>query len=173
MYLWDTQALAIELKQDTLNQRERLKYIFLIVFLFSVGMYLYLGNLFNESGINIDGTLVTATDLTIIALYQLIYITTVYLCYRANRNGDNQDFTSRFISLQIPLTMKAIAITYAFLPLTLFLVAWMPNPPSYIPSDYVGWVSVRFGIFIILYFCWRLLYWFRWIAHETAPQEQQ
>jgi hypothetical protein len=167
MYLWKTDALATELKQGTLSQREQFKYYFFILFLFSVGIFWYLMNSYNEVDKNIESAPIVTIDLTFAALYPLVYIATLYLCYWTNRNGDNRDFSTRFISLHVPLSIKAIGLAYAFLPITLFFVAWMPNPGN-IPKDYLGWVSIRFGILIMVWLCWRLLYWFRWISHGTT-----
>ena len=165
MYIWKTDALATELKQGTLSQRERFKCFFLIVFSFSG--YDVLG----KAGL-LDTEIVPSSmwDIVIAISYNLIIVVALYFCYRINRAGDDQDFIARFICLIIPLSLRSMVIFFIlFLMVVIpFIVVAKMGGENNIPDNYFVWVLGGLGISVTIWVCWRLLFWFRWISQENA-----
>jgi GYF domain 2 len=105
LYLWDTPALARELKAGTLTQQARMKHLALVVTLYAVGINLLQFN---------DEAFSALKVIESLALVAAAPFGTLY-CYNVNRAGDDQDFTSRYICLSVP-----IGIRFFWFPLSFF-----------------------------------------------------
>lgn len=167
MYLWKTEALATELKGNTLSQRERFKYLFLTMFFYSLCDFIWQSNLFDS-----DSEPVTAIDIGINASYGLIFLIALYLCYRINRTGDDRDIIARFTCLLIPLSFRLFSI---ILPLMLppFIMLALMDDPDAISDTTVEWYFNGVSFIAMIWLYWRLLYWFRWVSHENPDALRQ
>jgi hypothetical protein len=100
MYLWDTKALANELKAGTLKQSEKFRYflIFVMVGYMEIDLAIYLNEPYTLND------LITSTVITIFTGIA------IYLCYRINREGDDLEFLERYICLTLPVSIRFIAV---------------------------------------------------------------
>lgn len=96
MYWWNESKLAQELRDGQVEEKERFNYYFAVTvaavaYTEVVG---YIGHQFNMP--------IAVRS----AVYIAVAIIGTILCYRANRNGDNNDFISRMICLSWPIGVK-------------------------------------------------------------------
>jgi len=109
MYLWKSKKLVADLKNEGLSEKEKLKYMLFwgVATLIASDPILHVGNPY------------TSTDTIISILMFIITIIGTVFCYKANKNGDNTDFITRYVCLSIPIGIKAI--TFLILLLTILI----------------------------------------------------
>jgi len=108
MYFWNVGALADDLKHQNVSELEKFKYFILIVIVCFSGDVLrpYLPDTHPLQGkINFIG----------MALSDIISIVGTWLCFRTNRNGDNQDFIVRFLCLGTVIGIRMLAYVCVYL----------------------------------------------------------
>jgi len=100
MYLWETNDLANDLRNNNVTEKEKLKYmLFWVISTIIVSdPVLYIGYeyVFNDSILSIAMLIISAAG-------------TIY-CYKINKNGDNNDFICRYVCLSIPVAIRALTI---------------------------------------------------------------
>lgn len=160
MYLWNTDALAADLANGRLPERERIKYFLLYAVLTALAAEVstYLGQAPSLPALTYSGLVVLTT------LFGTIWI------YRLNRAGAGQDFIGRYIILSIPIGVKLVALYILVgMPVLLIQAAMTKIAPGQIGTT---WVDVIMGAaFLGLYF-WRLGRQIRRIAEGQARSEQ-
>ncbi len=105
MYWWNVSKLAKDLREGRVEEKERFKY-YIAVTVAAVAyaeVAGYIGHQFN-----IPNAIRSA-------VYVAVAIIGTILCYRANRNGDNNDFISRMICLSWPIGVKVHVVFAAIL----------------------------------------------------------
>ncbi|MDH5681086.1 MAG: hypothetical protein OEZ36_05845 [Spirochaetota bacterium] len=102
MYWFNVKALAEDLKNETLSEKEKVKYFF-VYFLF-VTLALALSNLETEDKIP------DVLRYTSLILEPIIAIVGLILCYIENKSRDNKDFIVRFISLSWPISIRLLLV---------------------------------------------------------------
>lgn len=90
MYIINSDALARDLKLGTVSQKDKLIYFLLFILLHSM-----VSIRTNVLGVIID---------------LLITVVGIFICYKANRKGDNKEFIERFICLSLPINLSMILI---------------------------------------------------------------
>jgi len=115
MYFWKIDSLAQDLKNGSLPQSERFKYLLATLIIYAV--VIELSVLFDEP--TTIWHIVQSTFIVAITIAGTIY------CYFVNRRGDNQEFIDRFVclgwvvSVRITLLFLAIYSLYLFAGYTL------------------------------------------------------
>jgi hypothetical protein len=93
MYIWKPNNLAIDLRNNNVSEKEKLKYtlfwVLAMVIFSDPAIYIGYEYVLNDTIISAAGT---------------IY------CYKINKRGDNKDFISRYICLSIPVGIRALAV---------------------------------------------------------------
>ncbi|WP_371364632.1 hypothetical protein SRRS_52710 [Sporomusa rhizae] len=137
MYLWNVNALVKDLREDKMSENEKLKYYLLSgVFALAVPHELDLFTIL-DVGVFIIGT---------------------YLCFEANSKGDNRNFITRMICLEIPL-----GIRYVLILLPLFIVVYI----IFDKADNINQILNILGIFsMIIYYMFLRSY----IAKVSQPE---
>lgn len=118
MYFFNINALARDLKQEKVTEREKAKY------LFGNLLFLELAQISSWSGSTFLSPIVLASKL----LALLIFVIGFFACLKANQNGDNKDFVARFMSLSFPLALLTLvlAISIAAIAFLAMLLAGIP-----------------------------------------------
>jgi len=106
MYLWNTKALAKELKEGTLSEGEKFKY-----YLFGVIIYALLF----EFGGYLDKEIFTTVNLLLSITIVSLDIIGIYLCYEANKQGDGLLFIERIVCLSVPLGIRILVLSIVLL----------------------------------------------------------
>ncbi|NEQ47309.1 MAG: hypothetical protein F6K00_28725 [Leptolyngbya sp. SIOISBB] len=106
------QRVAIALRDDTLTEREKLNFLWVLIALSAI---------FGESGIlETFRSLFSVYGLPLLALWG-IPVWGIIASYRVNRQGDNQNFVERFICLTASLSIRADLVYAVLLTLIRFL----------------------------------------------------
>jgi hypothetical protein len=144
MYLWNTKALASQLKSGSLSQAERFKYFLAVtildIMLFEILRYLKLA-------------ILSITNLIESSTMVLITILGTYWSYTANKTGDDREFIDRYICLSIPLTIRMLAV---MLPIcfAVILTGYIVFGMQFLAHEELqSWmkVSLKAGALVILY----------------------
>lgn len=123
MYLWNVNALVKDLREDKMSENEKLKYYLL-------------------SGVV---ALALPHELDLFTILDIgVFIIGTYLCFEANSKGDNRNFITRMICLEIPL-----GIRYVLILLPLFIVVYI----IFDKADNIDQILNILGIFsMIIYY---------------------
>lgn len=97
MYFFNVNALARDLKNDKVTESEKAKYLFGTLLIETLAIF------------------PSSRDFSLIKIFAsifglLILVISFYLCFKANKKGDNKDFVSRFISLSFPLLLLLVGV---------------------------------------------------------------
>ncbi|MBI5570451.1 MAG: hypothetical protein HY914_10940 [Desulfomonile tiedjei] len=163
MYLWDVEALAQDLKEERVSQREQVKYVLVWVVLASLQYLMHL--------VPREGPDITALASAVISM--MVPILGTVACYRANGSGDDKDFLPRFFCLSFPLAISTgiglvLVVSFLGIPLSCALRG-LVSPESYeiLRSEPSPTVC---GLAIGAVYYWRLWKWTRMVAHsELEP----
>lgn len=145
MYIWNTKALAIELKHGLLTEHERMKYWLVTAVLMTAAM---------EVGMFV-GLKAHPVEFLRAVLAVVITGAGVYIAYQANRAGDNRDFVGRSICLGLPLLVQLFALAIVVSIALVILLGkdeWHPA------------VDLLLELGLTVFFYWRLARLLRWIA---------
>lgn len=100
MYIWDTNALIQDLKNNKVNQKEQFKYALAFSVLSVVG---------SDPSLAI-GLKYTSMDTISSVVMLLITIFGLVFCFKANEKVDGKDFILRFFTMGFPITIRFVAI---------------------------------------------------------------
>lgn len=147
MYLWNTEALATKLKDSELSQAERFKYFFIFIVLNALIMELslYIGEM---------PTVITITE-SVIAL--IMTMSGTLLAYNINKNGDDKEFTDRYICLSIPILIKVIVLSIVTYIIYTSVGYMMSNEAFDNYIDSTTWIDILFTLVFESLFYWRLI----------------
>jgi len=149
MYLWNTKALARELREGTLSEREKFKYL-----LANVVLYALLLELASYSPLEYSESNLLMSLFSIIAT-----IVGTYICYRTNQNGDGVKFIERYICLGVPLSIKILVLLIVAALLFAILMG--------VQEDTTILDSAVVIVITIIYY-WRLNVHIKSISHNNA-----
>lgn len=154
MYFWNTYALAKELKEGTLDQKEKVKY--LIIFVLAEYLFFDLAYFLEEpSTINSPLEPILLTITTGLA---------IYLCFRINQKGDNSEFIDRFVCITFPIAIRFIV---ALIGIVFVLIAISIG----LGDDFNPWVDDKSPILLIEEFAFIIIYYWRvWVALKWISQ---
>jgi hypothetical protein len=161
MYFWNTAALAKKLRLRSLSQSEKMKY-----FVASSACYV----LFFE----INGYLNESPDFWPILRSAVTVMTTIIgiiFCYRANSEGDGQEFIDRFICLSWPIAIKVVV------GMSLAYIAYLGGGTAIWGDRFerfnesTTYVDMAFSLFFEVVFYWRVAYHLRWVARPPEIEQ--
>ena len=156
MYIWKTEALAEELKQETLSNKDRFLYL-----LFFVAIQALLVELSVYTG-----QLLTPSNVVVSTLFVVISVIGTWFCYRTNQAGDGKDFIGRYVCMWLPLALRitvlATAVMIIIIPIGDVLLG-----PEYLESD--TWIDKVILLLFELIFYWRLTVALQSISQNQTP----
>lgn len=98
MYLWNVKALATDLREKKISQREKL--------------YYFLATVFFSSLTDFSGDIFPHTrSLEALGVGFFINIIGIVFCYMANNEGDNEEFIDRLVCLSVPIGIRTLVVT--------------------------------------------------------------
>lgn len=106
MYIWNTKKLITDFKNNNVSEGEKLKYFMIpaVLTMVAIGLFLYFPAIFNAI---FNLTILDAVDWSLVSV---IFTIATIMIYRANKQGDNQDFLARYICLSFPLIIKMLVL---------------------------------------------------------------
>ena len=152
MYLWNTKALAMKLKNGELKQSDRFTYF--IVFIILIALISEVSFYTTE-----DLTVITITD-SIISI--IITVIGTLISYKINKNGDDREFIDRYICISIPITFKLISLSmvcYTFYLIGCYLI---------LGNEFDKYLDTTTWIDVIIYQVFGLLFYWRMIHHISG-----
>jgi len=105
MYIWKPSNLAIDLRNDNVTEKEKLKYVLFWVLATAIA---------SDPVLHIDFEYVLNDTILSIVMLLISAAGTIY-CYKINKKGDNKDFISRYICLSIPVGIRALTVLVAII----------------------------------------------------------
>jgi hypothetical protein len=146
MYFWKTKKLEAELRNGSLSQSDRYKYLmaFMIIVAICTEISLYIPE--TLSFISLFGS----------SFVVLITIIGTMFCYKVNRQGDNTDFIGRYICLFLPVTVRLIVFYILIYALYMILGTILLGYAFEKFTDSTNWIDVIFAIGLELIFYWKL-----------------
>lgn len=159
MYFWNAEALAQELKADTLSQPERMKYLLAFMLFFTPLtelLYLYFP------------TQKTSLAVLSVILNGVMTLGGVIVCYFANRAAQGKNFVERFICLNVPISIRLGVLLGVAVVLVECIKSFfkIPESDSHLYVMNVG--DLVFNVFLEgIYFWWMFRY-LREIAREDS-----
>lgn len=100
MYFWKVNALAEDLKNRRVTQRQKMQY-------YLANTLLYLSSVYITGLIAVKPNLLTGIN---ILLGLAITAGGILLCYKANSQGDDEEFIDRMVCLSWPISMRMIVV---------------------------------------------------------------
>lgn len=161
MYLWNTRALATELKDGTLSQRERFKYYLLgtVAYASAVELLSYYPE--ESTILNISNSVITIA----ITIFGIVW------CYIQNQAGEGHEFIDRMVCLSVPVVIRFTALLVPLFLITQCSADMIRGlPPANEPVS-TTWYEVAI---LALWECaiyWRVGVHMRWIASDSSDLE--
>jgi hypothetical protein len=158
MHFWNTKALAKELRDGTLTERERMKYflVFMTVLAVVVEIPIYSPEPVSPALIAMS---LVSTGITGAG---------IYITYCANRSGDDKDFIGRFVCLMFPVGVRVVA-TAIGLYVTYMVIGSIVGGESFDRfTEHTTWIDVAFSLMVGVIFYWRLWHHFNWVSKSHA-----
>jgi len=142
VHLWRVGALADELREQRLTEREKFAYVFTTAALKSV-----LAPLSFLAGPNRGHLPILMIGSASIMLSGLAY------CFRVNQQGDGRYFIERYICLAVPIACRVLLISLsAFIALNAVLAATLGKPAATAFRSSWGAPATLSALIIIAYF---------------------
>lgn len=170
MYLWNTNALAKELKEDTLPEREKFKYLMIYILLGVVGFELlkYLPEEVSQSVVSQTNV---SESTVLMSIFNILVVTIgIYLCYETNSRGDGVKFIERYICLSLPLWIR-ITVLWMVSYLVLGIVLIIAIRAVDMDSDLSGarnMLKLLLDIITSILYYWRLNVHIKSISHNET-----
>jgi hypothetical protein len=166
MYFWNVDKLAEDFQEGRVDEKERFKYYFAYMVTLAAVQLL---ESFHSHPYEI-------TDLISGISWLVITGIGILLCYRTNRNGDNNDFVGRMICLTWPIGIKLLVFAVptgilfvVFYKLVLYFSFWamgggLSSPVYKKAADPTIPIVVWFVLFGIVYY-WMTYSYLTRVAH--------
>ena len=158
MYLWNTRALAKELKEETVSQSQRFKYFLVFTMLYTTILVV---------GHYVDRYDITPESVTNSVLTLLVTLIGTIWCYRANGGRNGHEFIDRSICLGLPIGIRLIVVMIFILILYFIVGSIIYGEAFFLSTKIPNWLDVTIGALIQIAFIWRLAVHLRWIASES------
>ena len=146
MYIWKTDSLVADLRDGTLSQADRFKYLLVLMLITVVIVELSL----------FVSEVPSAATLSESTLVILMTVAGTIWCYRVNKDGDNQEFVDRFICLSLPILVRLFLLFLLIYSLYMTLGFALFGDEFEKITENTNWIDVGFTLFFELYFYWRL-----------------
>jgi hypothetical protein len=162
MYWWNVSKLAEDFREGRVEEKERFKYYLATSILWTLATqpFLYYGSTFRIADLISAAATVTVT------------IVGIFLCYRANKNGDHTDFIGRMVCLAWPIGIKLAVL---FLPVlvvfvVVFGIAVFRTGPDSDALNYATVGAIIGGALFTIWFYWLLYKYVTLIAHAKGAE---
>ena len=146
MYFWNAKSLANELKDGSLPQSERMKYLLTTVALYAI--------LFEISAM-------LAEPVTALLILQSILIVAMTIvgtlaCYEVNRRGDNREFIDRYICIGWVVIIKIMVLALAVYVVYMVIGLAVGGEAFARFLDSTSIVSMMFTTIVSIVYYWRV-----------------
>ncbi len=163
MYLWNTKALAKELRDGTLTERERMKYYLLFVAVDAVGAEL----------VTYSSEIVSLASVAKSVLIIIGIVAGTYIAYRANCAGDDKDFIGRSICLSVPINIRLL-VAVAGLYLACAVVDSIIGGKAFDSGSVLTrWFEVVVYCIAMVVFYWRLWHHIAWVSSSLVSPKPE
>lgn len=131
MYLWNDEALALDLKENRVSENDKRKYLLYFIIIYGI---IVIAN--KSSGIYVKEfmeklhywiialkplpaadpltvsyySMLITTDIIVPLIEIIIALIGVKACLAINQNGDNKNFIERFVCLAVPINIHVIVL---------------------------------------------------------------
>lgn len=119
MYFWNVRALAEDLKLGQVTQEEKMKYFLVQTVIISL-VFSFISHL--ASPLYSTGAMAFLES----TMDLVVNVLGIWMCYEANKLGDNKEFLDRIICLSLPIGVR----------LTVFII-----PLSFLIGIMTGWLD--------------------------------
>ncbi len=158
MYFWNTGALASELQKETVTESEQVKYLVATILLYEILPFL---TSWIPNTVDIWSFLDGAVSVSIMVIGALV-------CAKANRQGDNKNFLTRFICLSWPLGIRFVVLmlpTYLVVEIILRMLGLQVAHGDKYQTE---WYDVAISALYSGLVFWRLRRWIRVVSGQSA-----
>jgi len=141
MYIWKTESLATDIKNNNVGAGELKNYYLTLSIFMTITMYI---------------TAISPRENMLMVLVELIaligiLIFGVSITYQSNKGDEGVDYISRMTILSLPITVKVFSVS-----LFVGIVCGILGEALKLPDDVIEWLMVGFVILIQIVFFWRL-----------------
>ena len=141
MYIWKTDKLSSEIKENTLTEKDWKQYFLAGAILITLSMYMIQTMpRTNMISLMVEGILMI-----------VITIIGINIAFNANQENKGTNFVARITALSFPLSIKIIAISFIF-----GIVLGFLNELDPISAENEEWVYAAFTVLIQIIFFWRI-----------------
>lgn len=141
MYIWKTDNLSSEIKENTLTEKDWKQYFLAGTILITLSMYM----IQTMPRTNMISLMVEAI------LMVVITVIGINIAFNTNQENNGTNFVARITALSFPLSIKIIAISFVF-----GIVLGFLNEMDPISTENEEWVYTIFTVLIQIIFFWRI-----------------
>jgi len=160
MYLWKIDNLIAELRNGTLSQAARFKY--LLAFMLITVIILEISIFVSE--------VPSVASLSESIIVILITVLGTIWCYQTNKSGDNQEFIDRFICLTLPILVRIFVIFLLIFSLYMTIGFLLFGDSFDKFTEKTNWIDVGFTICFEFYYYWKLSNAISLVANKRLEQ---
>lgn len=162
MYIWNKKALEQKLIADSLTEREKFSYVFVLTISYSLAASI--GAFLPQE----------VSEIAIIGHVVILLLTVIGIiwCFQINQNGDGKNFVERFICMGWILSVRVLLLYFAFL-IAISVGLTLAYPEQYQESfngPSIIW-DILLGGGVTLIYYWRIAVSITTIANATHKVE--
>jgi len=142
MYLWKTKNLAIDIKNQSINEKDKMFYYLFTMLFYNITSYLYL--------IDIEEYTTNVIFLEIVSI-TLIWTIGTLITFSTNKGNNGIDYISRVIMLSVPITIRLLLVALIFELLIFSMITYV--------WDYdilTEWLTTGLSTIIMIAIFWRI-----------------
>jgi hypothetical protein len=155
MYFWNSRSLAHQLKTGKLSERERAKYLLATLLTIIIPIPPTIRFLDKAPAADVLGQTILAIVATILG---------VWVCFAANRKGDDREFLDRFICLGWTTAIRVAAGFLAVWIAYILLSQMIEHHIFRTDHEYSGVLNLLIAATFDAIFYWRLRNWMRFVS---------
>ena len=141
MYIWKTDKLSSDIKENTLTEKDWKDYFLASAILISLSMYM-IQTLPRTNMLSLMVEAILMIAITVIG---------INIAFNANHENKGTNFVARITALSFPLSIKIIATSFVFGIILGFL-----NEMDPISTENEEWAYTAFTVLIQILFFWRI-----------------
>lgn len=143
MYWWNTHKLAEAIKNDLLNEYDKMKYFLTLSLILIVSLY----------SIHFQKPPLVTAFIEMILMFFIVLLG-ILITFKANRGKEGKDYIVRVTCLSLPIFLKIILLSVL---LGIILGIWVGITDS--SMDFINWIQSPIAIFL------QILYYLRLTVH--------
>ena len=141
MYIWKTNKLSTDIKENNLTEKDWKQYFLAGGILLTVAMYLIQTSArTNMVSLLIEGLVMVA-----------ITIVGVNIAFNTNQKNNGSNFVARITAISFPITIKIIAISFIF-----GIILAIVGETATLSIENQEWASAIYTVLIQVLFFWRV-----------------